>query len=185
MSPPAVRQATCAPTARPTAVAPRPAVVPQRRGAARPAWPRSQSPLTPALPPAFEAFCALHRDRWLDYARAHLPEGRAHRLVREMLGELAVTWAQIVGHPNPAARAWSLLSTRVHESRPLPPPLAVRAAEQHDALVLHCLLGYSSGDTAAVMGRDPSKIRYLVCSAPADCRRAVRQLRPGLAGDAG
>ncbi|MEU9554115.1 hypothetical protein [Streptomyces fumanus] len=141
-----------------------------------------QAPLTPALPPAFEAFCALHRDRYLDYARAHLPDGEAHRLVRAVLGELAVTWSRIVGHPNPAAQAWALVGGRVREARPLPPPLERCPAQQYDALVLHCLLGHSSGDTATVMGLEPSKIRYLVCSAPAACRRAVRQLKPAPPG---
>lgn len=68
--------------------------------------PRSESPHTPrppalltsALHPVFEAFCTLYRDRDLDYARAHLPEKDAHRVVRCALGELAVsgpTWSAI------------------------------------------------------------------------------------------
>ncbi|MGI3202548.1 hypothetical protein ACRJ4W_37590 [Streptomyces sp. GLT-R25] len=51
-------------------------------------------------------------------------------------------------------------------------------ALQYDALVLHCLLDYSSTAAAEVMGQDPSKIRYLVCSAPLRSRTAVRRLAP-------
>ena len=148
--------------------------------------PRSESPhalrppavLTPALPPAFEAFCALHRDRYFDYARAHLPEAEARRAVRSALGELAVRWPHIVSHPNPAARAWALLSARIRTQRPVPPPLSDCPALQYDALVLHCLLDYSSTAAAEAMGQDPSKIRYLVCSAPAQSRTAARRLAP-------
>ncbi|WP_326757395.1 hypothetical protein OHB35_00455 [Streptomyces phaeochromogenes] len=133
--------------------------------------------LTPALPPAFEAFCALHRDLYLDYARAHLPEADARRAVSSALGELAVRWPHIVSHPNPAARAWTLLSARIRTQRPVPPPLSDCPALQYDALVLHCLLDYSTA-AAEVMGQDPSKIRYLVCSAPAQSRTAARRLAP-------
>ncbi|MFJ9481936.1 hypothetical protein ACIRRI_44340 [Streptomyces mirabilis] len=147
--------------------------------------PRSESPhprppasLTPALPPAFEAFCTLHRDRYLDYARAHLPEMDAHRVVRCALGELAVRWPHIVSHPNPVARAWTLLSAYIRTQHPVPPPLSDCPPLQYDALVLNCLLDYSSTAAAEVMGQDPSKIRYLVCSAPSQSRTAARRLRP-------
>ncbi|WP_333740868.1 hypothetical protein, partial [Streptomyces sp. IBSBF 2806] len=51
-----------------------------------------------------------------------------------------------------------------------PPP------HQYDALVLHCRLGYTSADAAAVMGLDASKIRHLVPSATSTRRQAVRHL---------
>ncbi|MFC8663641.1 hypothetical protein [Streptomyces sp. NPDC057199] len=130
--------------------------------------------LTPALPPAFEAFRALHGERYLDYACAHLPESDARRAVSSALGELAVRWPHIVSHPNPAARAWALLSARIRTQRPVPPQLSDCPALQYDALVLHCLLDYSSTAAAEVKGQDPSKIRYLVCSAPAQSLTAAR-----------
>ncbi|MET8954596.1 hypothetical protein ACWEO4_09675 [Streptomyces sp. NPDC004393] len=140
--------------------------------------PCRQASLTPALPPAFEAFCALHRDRYLDYARVHLPDDEAHSFVRGVLGELAVRWPYVVSHPNPSARAWTLLSARIRARRPLPAPLDTCPASQYDALVLHCLLEYSSTAAAETMGVEPSKIRYLVCSASPASRRAARLLRP-------
>ncbi|MFF7188490.1 hypothetical protein ACFZAR_25300 [Streptomyces sp. NPDC008222] len=145
--------------------------------------PRQEAPLTPVLPPAFEAFCALHRDHYLDYARVHLPDDEAHGFVRGVLGELAVRWPYVVSHPNPSARAWTLLSARIRARRPLPAPLDTCPAPQYDALVLHCLLEYSSTAAAETMGVEPSKIRYLVCSASAATRRAARRLRPDPPGD--
>lgn len=143
-----------------------------------PQEPRHPAVLTPTLPPAFEAFCTLHRDRYLDYARAHLPENDARRTVRCALGELAVRWPHIVSHPNPAARAWTLLSAYIRTQHPVLPPLSDCPALQYDALVLHCRLDYSSTAAAEVMGQEPSKIRYLVCSAPPQSRTAARRLGP-------
>ena len=72
----------------------------------------------------------------------------------------------------------TLLSARIRTQRPVPPPLSDCPALQHDALVLHCLLDYSSSAAAEVMGQDPGKIRYLVCSAPVRSRTAARRLAP-------
>lgn len=140
--------------------------------------PREPTPLAPALPPAFEAFCVLNRASYLDYARAHLPPKQAHQLVCRVLGELAVSWCDIVSNSNPPARAWTLLRTRVQAAAPAPGALDACSAQQYDALVLHCRLGYSSTAAALVTGLDPSKIRYLVLSATAAHRQAVRHLHP-------
>ncbi|MFE7892717.1 hypothetical protein [Streptomyces sp. NPDC057412] len=137
-----------------------------------------QTPPTPTLPPAFEAFCALNRTGYLDYARAHLPPHQAHHLVCHVLGELAVHWSDIVSHPNPAARAWSVLRTRIQAAAPAPDTLDTCPAQQYDALVLQCRLGYSSTAAASMTGLDPSKIRYLLLSATAAHRHAVRHLHP-------
>ncbi|MER6425511.1 hypothetical protein [Streptomyces sp. NPDC001137] len=163
----ATRQSTCPPAA--------PARIPRPRTSSLPREPAS---LTPALPPAFEAFCALNRDSYLDYARAHLPPTQAHRLVCSVLGELAVGWCDIVSNPNPPARAWALLRTRVQTAAPAPITLDACPAQQYDALVLHCRLGYTSAAAAAVMGLDASKVRYLVLSATTARRQAVRHLSP-------
>ena len=140
--------------------------------------PRDPGALTPVLPPAFEAFCALNRECYLDYARAHLPHIQAHRLVCSLLGELAIGWLDIVSHPNPQARAWTLLHTRVQAAAPAPAALVDCPVQQYGALVLHCRLGYSSTAAAAVMGLDASKVRYLVLSATSNRRQAVRRLHP-------
>jgi len=140
--------------------------------------PREPGTLTPALPPAFEAFCALNRDSYLDYARAHLPDIQAHRLVCSLLGELAIGWLDIVSSPNPAARAWVLLHTRVQTAAPAPAALEDCPMLQYGALVLHCRLGYSSTAAAAVMGLNASKVRYLVLSATSNRRQAIRHLHP-------
>jgi hypothetical protein len=144
----------------------------------RPLWDAARAAAAgpPPLPPAFEAFCALHRDCDLDYARAHLPESDARRAVSSALGELAIRWPHIVSHLNPAARVWTLLSARIRTQRPVPPPLSDCPTLHYDALVLHCLLDCSSSAAAEVMGQDPNKIRYVVCSAPAQSRTAVRRL---------
>ncbi|MDC0773905.1 hypothetical protein [Streptomyces sp. HD] len=142
------------------------------------ALPREPASLAPALPPAFEAFCVLNRDGYLDYARAHLPTKQAHQLVCSVLGELAVGWCDIVSNLNPSAKAWTLLRTRVHTAAPVPGGLDACSAQQYDALVLHCRLGYSSAAAACVMGLDASKVRYLVLSATPARRHAVRRLGP-------
>jgi rhodanese-related sulfurtransferase len=152
-----------------------PARIPRPRTSSLPREPAS---LAPALPPAFEAFCTLHRDTYLDYACAHLPPQQAHHLVCSALGELAVGWLDIVSNPNPPARAWRLLRNRVQSSALAPAVLDACSAQQYDALVLHCRIGYSSAAAAAVMGLDASKVRYLVLSATAARRQAVRHLRP-------
>lgn len=142
------------------------------------ALPLESTSLAPSLPPAFEAFCTLNRDSYLDYARAHLPYQSARRLVCSVLGELAVRWTDIVSNPNPPARAWTLLRTRVHTIAPTVGVLETCSAYQYDALVLHCLLGYSSTAAATAMGTDPSKVRYLVLSATPARRQAIRHLQP-------
>ncbi|MEU5118125.1 hypothetical protein [Streptomyces asoensis] len=140
--------------------------------------PREPTDLTAALPPAFEAFCALNRSSYLDYARAHLPDVQAHRLVRRLLGELAVGWLDIISSPDPQGRAWTQLRTRVQMAAPALPALETCPPHQYDALVLHCKLGYTSARAAAVMGLDASKIRYLVLSATPARRQAARRLHP-------
>ncbi|MGW1957627.1 hypothetical protein ACWCPI_33595 [Streptomyces sp. NPDC001920] len=139
---------------------------------------REPTGLDPALPPAFEAFCVLNRDSYLDYARAHLPPKQAHRLVCGVLGELAVGWCDIVSNLNPPGKAWTVLRARVRAAVPVPGVLDSCPAQQYDALVLHCRLGYSSTAAACVMGLDASKVRYLVLSATPARRHAVRHLAP-------
>lgn len=140
--------------------------------------PRDPGTPTPALPPAFEAFCTLNRDTYLDYARAHLPPTQAHQLVCNLLGELAISWLHIVSSPNPPAQAWTLLHTRIQAAAPAPATLQNCPAQQYDALVLHCRLGYTSTAAATAMGLDASKVRYLVLSATSHRRHAVRHLHP-------
>lgn len=98
------------------------------------AAPRDRHRLTPALPAEFEAFCALHRDGYHDYARVHPAPSEAHRLVRDARCELALGWPDIIGAPDPAARAWGRERPRVRTATTLPstqarvPRAAVRRA---------------------------------------------------------
>ncbi|MQY40853.1 hypothetical protein SRB17_88860 [Streptomyces sp. RB17] len=132
--------------------------------------------LASALPPAFEAFYALNRDTYLDHA--HLPHIQDHRLICSLFGELAAGWLHIVGDLNPSARAWTLLHTRVRAAASAPVSLETCPAEQYDALVLHCRLGYGIAAVAAAMGLDASKVHYLVLSATSNRRQAVQHLHP-------
>ncbi|MFF3343166.1 hypothetical protein [Streptomyces flavidovirens] len=113
------------------------------------------------LPPAFEAFYALHWKLYLDYALAHLAETAATAVVRETFGELATQWPFIVSRLNPNAHAWGILTARTWAVSNLGVQRACSDVH-YDALVLHRLLGYSTTDTADVMGEEPSKIRYVV-----------------------
>lgn len=138
-----------------------------RRGTATSAPAVVQGPAFPllciTLPPAFEAFYALHVERYLGYTRAHVGETAAARALRNAFGELATHWADIVGRHNPTSHAWKLFATHTRRgSRLLMPG---RPALEYDSRVLHCHLGYSLAETAEVMGEDPSKIRYLLVSA--------------------
>ncbi|MGG7568741.1 hypothetical protein [Streptomyces sirii] len=119
------------------------------------------TPVTPALalPPAFEAFYALHYTPYLDYARAHLTLAEATACINTVFGTLISRWDTLVGSSNPTAEAWDYLSRQVRQSTPLLPMSSDRTLH-HDVRVL-TTLGYTAADIAAITGRDPSKIRYL------------------------
>ena len=122
---------------------------------------RALTPPALALPPAFQAFYALHHARYLAYAQAHLDASEAEVAVRDAFGNLVTHWPSIVSQPNPTAHAWQQLADRVH-SQSTRLPIPARSPLHYDALILHQMLGYSVKDTADATGQDPSKIRYLV-----------------------
>lgn len=115
------------------------------------------------LPPAFQAFYALHHARYLAYAQAHLNTTEAEAAVREAFGNLVTHWPYIVRQSNPTAHAWQRLVDHVHSRSPRL-PLPARSPLHYATLILHRMLGYSVKDTADATGQDPGKIRYLVLS---------------------
>ena len=130
-----------------------------------------------ALPPAFEAFYALHCARYLGYALAHAGEPAASRMVGEAMGEVAIRWADIVRRPNPAACAWLPVRTRIRPRSRCPGPAPEGAAWgnpdgsglrqpplEYDAFVLHEVLGYSVAEAAEVMGEEASRVRYALAA---------------------
>ncbi|MFE3652579.1 hypothetical protein [Streptomyces sp. NPDC059122] len=145
------------------------------RGDRRPETPAA--PPAVALPPAFEAFYALHYACYLGYALAHVPEPAASRVLGEAMGEVVIRWADIVRRPNPAACAWILVSARIRQRSEGPgrdlADLALRhraqpalrhPALEYDAFVLHDVLGHSVEDTAEAMGEEISRVRYALAA---------------------
>lgn len=118
------------------------------------------SPATPtlALPPAFEAFYALHYP-YLDYARAHLTLPEATTCINTVFGTLISRWDTLVGSSNPIAEAWDHLSCHVRQRTPHSPVSRDRTLHHDVRILTH--LGYAATAIAAITGRDPSKIRYL------------------------
>ncbi|MFB7636309.1 hypothetical protein ACFC0M_35960 [Streptomyces sp. NPDC056149] len=153
---------------------PAPTRVPAQKAARRAA---PAAPPAVALPPAFEAFYALHCARYLGYALAHAGEPAASRMVGEAMGEVAIRWADIVRRPNPATCAWLLVRTRIRQRSRFPGPAPEGAALrdpdgsglrqpalEYDAFVLHEVLGYSAAEAAEVMGEEVSRVRYVLAA---------------------
>ncbi|MDX3229235.1 sigma-70 region 4 domain-containing protein [Streptomyces sp. ME19-01-6] len=111
------------------------------------------------LPLAFQAFHHLHYERYLEYARAHLPETKAIRAVREAFGCLATHWPYIVSRLNPTSCAWSWFTTRIRIGSC--PVVTAVCPSQYDAVLLHYVLGHPIKEAAALMGEHPSRVRYL------------------------
>ncbi|GGU60861.1 hypothetical protein GCM10010211_27150 [Streptomyces albospinus] len=124
-----------------------------------------------ALPPAFEAFYALHFERYLGYTLAHVDEPAASRALGEAVGEVVIRWADIVRRPNPAAYAWTLFrtrirtrgTTRVRSSRPAGPN-SRHTSLGYDVFVLHEVLGYTVEEAAEVMGEEVSRVRCVLAA---------------------
>lgn len=114
-----------------------------------------------ALPATFEAFYALHHDRYLAYARAHMNSTAAAAALREAFGELATHWSHILRRPNPTAEAWEKLVRRVGRRAPT---LAAGTSSyiQYQVVVLHHLAGCSVNAVADTTGLEPCRVRYLL-----------------------
>ncbi|MFI6093886.1 hypothetical protein [Streptomyces sp. NPDC051218] len=116
--------------------------------------------ITPALPPAFEAFHALHSPCYLGYAQLHLPPHDAVDAVAHTLGHLLTHWPHVISHPNPTAYAWHQL-VHLTGSRHHPLPLAATSPQQYDTVLLHHALGYPHHTIADTTGIHPTKTHYL------------------------
>ncbi|WP_243082165.1 hypothetical protein [Streptomyces sp. 891-h] len=75
------------------------------------------------VPVEFAAFCALYRQRYLEYAHSRLSDARqADSAVRQALAELAEQWDQALRSPHANAYAWRVLTQhiRAHAHPPTP-----------------------------------------------------------------
>ncbi|MBO8187659.1 hypothetical protein [Streptomyces spirodelae] len=75
------------------------------------------------VPVEFAAFCALYRQRYLEYAHSRLSDARrADSAVRQALAELAEQWDQALRSPHTNAYAWRVLTQhiRAHAHPPTP-----------------------------------------------------------------
>ncbi|MGD3106144.1 hypothetical protein [Streptomyces sp. YGL11-2] len=124
-----------------------------------------------ALPPAFEAFYALHFERYLGYTLAHVGEPAATRVLGEAVGEVVIRWADLVRRSNPAADAWTLFRTRIRtrgstrlRNGRLTELNGRHAALGYDVFVLHEVLGYPVEEVAEVMGEEVSRVRCVLAA---------------------
>lgn len=113
------------------------------------------------LPAAFRAFHTLQASAYRAYTDAHLTPADSGPLLGRALGELAAHWSQTMQRPDPAAYAWDLFTSTVHETAdririPATSPL------QYEAVVLHHLAGYGIDRTSETTGRPREKIRHLL-----------------------
>jgi hypothetical protein len=126
-----------------------------------------------ALPIEFTAFCELRYEPFLRYARVHLDDlGCAEHAVRAGLGDLAITWPQVLRRPCPGEVAWHAVKQRIRDSvreqqKGTPRAKAVlgliyRAVpeDQADAVVLRYLLDLTVDQAADLMGADPATVSY-------------------------
>ncbi|MGX1761963.1 hypothetical protein ACWIG5_34505 [Streptomyces lydicus] len=134
-----------------------------------------------ALPVDFTALCELRYGLFLSFTRLHLEApGHAEDTVRAALGDLAITWTQVLQRPCVAEAAWTALRHRITaETQHLRGQgrggtllgLVYRALPevQADAVALRYLMKLSLGEAADLVGADPAAIAYRV-------RAAQRQL---------
>ncbi|GAA2942137.1 sigma factor-like helix-turn-helix DNA-binding protein [Streptomyces enissocaesilis] len=118
-------------------------------------------PLTVRLPLDYTAFCLLHRDAYLRYARARLTDaGTSRAAVEAALGQLALIWPTALSSSCPAAVAWRLLGHQITLSVEQAAPAAVGHEDLHgrlpaaqaDAVLLCHHLSLTPRQAAALMG---------------------------------
>ncbi|MGW2858196.1 hypothetical protein [Streptomyces sp. NPDC001205] len=119
--------------------------------------------VTIALPVAYTAFCLLHQNAYLRYARFRLGEWDAARVcVQGALGELVMMWPQMMGSARPSAMAWQVLRTWVtaagRRSGNRRAPLPRLSAVQEDTVVLSHELSLPEPAIASVMGLDEGTV---------------------------
>ncbi|MFG2989604.1 sigma-70 family RNA polymerase sigma factor [Streptomyces sp. NPDC048257] len=178
-------------------------VGPRGRGAGLAMMPDSDlAEATARMPRSFKAFHALNYRGYAQYAFAQLPSrAAAEEAVTEAFAVLLANWHSFLSAEQPAAWAWKVLRHTVqsHPGFRTPEPRlpqlmdAARGAlerleggslglyeaiarlpgRQFDVIVMRHLLGYSSGETANLLGVSPSTVRSLSHSAR---RRLAREL---------
>lgn len=137
---------------------------------------------TMAMPIAFTAFCELHHDRYLRYARLRITDPRAaEHAVQATFGDLALHWPHILRSANLTAYAWSVLKLRITETLRAchghakdrdqvvadePASQAIRRVRvqlpenQADIAALHYLLHLSPTEIAQIIGADRDTVNY-------------------------
>ena len=74
----------------------------------------AEGPLSLALPLDFAAFCELHYQHYLCYARTRITDRHsAQHAVQAALGGIAMRWPYLLASSDPAAYAWRLLEHRI------------------------------------------------------------------------
>jgi hypothetical protein len=115
------------------------------------------------LPTAFAAFCTRHMDTYIRYTAVRTGDRHAaSALVSAVLGDLAMTWMEVLQSPSPSALAWRLLSARTSRDATSAGPHRVLPANQADAVLLHYRLGLSAEQAAEVMGRKAAEFTWLL-----------------------
>ncbi|MEU6807714.1 hypothetical protein ABZ920_01540 [Streptomyces sp. NPDC046831] len=114
------------------------------------------------LPLEYTAFCLLHQEGYLRYARERVQDTWMSRQIVEVaLGNLATIWPTVISSPRPAAVAWRLLDAlissalRDHRARAAQSKDVVHRLlppAQADAVILCCRLHLSEARAADLMG---------------------------------
>ncbi|MFI8515592.1 hypothetical protein ACIGHB_31140 [Streptomyces sp. NPDC085460] len=137
--------------------------VPQPRETTATGLTGSQQALEIGLPAAFAAFCMRHMDTYTRYAIVRTGDPHtANALVGAVLGDLAMTWMEVLQSPSPSALAWRLLSSRAGRDSASAGPYRVLPATQADAVLLHYRLGLPVEQAAEVMGRKAAEFTWLL-----------------------
>ncbi|MFK4152931.1 hypothetical protein ACI2LV_13250 [Streptomyces fungicidicus] len=114
------------------------------------------------LPLEYTAFCLLHQEGYLSYARERVQDAWMSRQIVEVaLGNLATIWPTVISSPRPAAVAWRLLDAlissalrdrRVQAAQPADVVYQLLPPAQADAVILCCRLHMSEEQAADLMG---------------------------------
>ncbi|MGF1432379.1 RNA polymerase sigma factor [Kitasatospora sp. LaBMicrA B282] len=75
-----------------------------------------EDPVNARLWLSYQVFCELHGRAWLAFARTRVGnQADAELVVAAMTAELARQWPHALRHPVPAAYAWRLLKSQLHD----------------------------------------------------------------------
>ncbi|MER6738129.1 sigma-70 region 4 domain-containing protein [Streptomyces puniciscabiei] len=141
------------------------------------------------LPLEYTAFCLLHQEDYLRYARERVQDAwMSRQVVEAVLGNIATIWPTVLSSPRPAAVAWRLLdaliSSAIRErksqtvARTVDAMHQVLPPEQADAIILRCRLRLSEQRAAELMGVDaPAVASHLLMA-----QRALSGYGPAVTG---